>query len=337
MRAKQSIGVLSNKEKKVNSIARQSSKKAAFATLERKPHLLGVVKKRGGGLRSHRSFLRGFTIVELLTVMSIIVILISILVPGLNMARRFARKVTQKNQFRGIGIALDHFNVEEEGYPDSKVLPAPGQVNCTTGAHRLAEALVGRDLQGFDPFSTWDAQADRAKPIYGRGSAPEIDASLDRRRGPYLTLDDVGAFQISELYGPTTQVYDGSNQAAPAPVLTDAYRIKTVVLPNGKIAKSGSPILYYKANVSSNIFDPLNPRQSIYNREDNEALLGLGKMLDPTEQNPLILTPQTFYATITNPQIRPSVRPYNQDSFILISAGYDGLYGTRDDVVNFRK
>lgn len=291
----------------MNAIARQPSKKAAF------------------------------TIVELLTVMSIIVILISILVPGLNMARRFARKVTQKNQFRGIEIALDHFNVEEEDYPDSKVLPGPGQANCSTGAHRLAEALVGRDLQGFDPFSTWDAQADQAQPIYGRGGAPAVAASLDRRKGPYLSLDDIGAFQISELYGPTNQVYDGSNQAAPAPVLTDAYRVKTVVLPNGKIAKSGSPILYYKANVSSNIlFDTQNPSRGIYNYQDNEALLGLGQILDPTEQHPL-LTPQNFYSTITNPQIRPSVRPYNQDSFILISAGFDGLYGTRDDVVNFRK
>jgi hypothetical protein len=28
-------------------------------------------------------------------------------------------------------------------------------------------------------------------------------------------------------------------------------------------------------------------------------------------------------------------RPYRRDSYILISAGYDGLYGTADDVLNF--
>ena len=28
-------------------------------------------------------------------------------------------------------------------------------------------------------------------------------------------------------------------------------------------------------------------------------------------------------------------RPYRADSYILISAGYDGLYGTRDDICNF--
>ncbi len=30
-------------------------------------------------------------------------------------------------------------------------------------------------------------------------------------------------------------------------------------------------------------------------------------------------------------------RPYRSDSFILLSAGFDGEYGTRDDVYNFQK
>ena len=40
----------------------------------------------------------GFTIVELLTVMSVIVILIGLLVPSLNKVKRFARDVKQKAQ-----------------------------------------------------------------------------------------------------------------------------------------------------------------------------------------------------------------------------------------------
>jgi len=40
----------------------------------------------------------GFTIIELLTVMSIIIILIAMLVPSLNAVRRYARVVMQKGQ-----------------------------------------------------------------------------------------------------------------------------------------------------------------------------------------------------------------------------------------------
>ena len=39
-----------------------------------------------------------FTIVELLTVMSVIIILVGLLMPALNLVRRYARTVRQKNQ-----------------------------------------------------------------------------------------------------------------------------------------------------------------------------------------------------------------------------------------------
>jgi type II secretory pathway pseudopilin PulG len=61
----------------------------------------------------------GFTIVEILTVMSIIVILIGLLVPALNMAKRYATDVKQQAQFHGIDVAMQLFYSEFEGYPDS--------------------------------------------------------------------------------------------------------------------------------------------------------------------------------------------------------------------------
>ena len=42
-----------------------------------------------------------------------------------------------------------------------------------------------------------------------------------------------------------------------------------------------------------------------------------------------------FYDTITNSKITTQVRPYNQTSYILISAGFDGIFGTPDDIFNF--
>jgi hypothetical protein len=46
-----------------------------------------------------------------------------------------------------------------------------------------------------------------------------------------------------------------------------------------------------------------------------------------------------FYSYIEDKKVDISIsgisRPYNPKSFILISAGFDGIYGTKDDITNF--
>ena len=96
-----------------------------------------------------------FTIIELLTVMSIIIILMGLLAPVTNRVRVYARRVSQKNQFHSINVALELFRAEFDGYPDSRELdgstPAGGVSYC--GAMKLAEAMVGQDFLGFHPDS----------------------------------------------------------------------------------------------------------------------------------------------------------------------------------------
>ena len=304
----------------------------------------------------------GFTLVELLTVMSIIAILIGLLAPALNKVRDIATDTKQKAQFHAIAVALDIFKGEMEEYPDSDVV-GPASEACV-GAHRLAEALIGRDFLGYDPMSTWDAAADEGSNlIYAsvneNSNQDEEDDSLDRRKGPYLNSENIEAYQISQIYtdaaGNSTPgtLYPGNLDnsgiliagSKTAPVLTDAYRVKRVTLPNGKRAKAGSPILYYKADTSSRNFPEIddstdNPDAmvSIYNSIDNEELLMLNSVKEalPHKFNE---TPgdgrKLFYNAITNPKITSVARPYNQDSYILISAGKDGIYGTSDDIFNF--
>ncbi len=45
----------------------------------------------------------------------------------------------------------------------------------------------------------------------------------------------------------------------------------------------------------------------------------------------------SFVTTVWNKNVTATVRPQNEDSYILISAGADGHYGTGDDIVNFTK
>lgn len=320
---------------------------------------------------------KGFTLVELLTVMSVIAVLIGILVPALNLVRKMAKDTSQKAQFHSIGVSLDIYNGENDGYPDSSVLPVyTGTSNLTVGAQRLAEALVGRDMLGFDPQSSWDAKTDETiKDIYasiadkGSDSQQEI-ASIARRKGPYLSSENIEAYQMGQLYTDATAktgaVYDGLPvAAAPAPVLTDVYRVKSITMTNSnKRVMAGSPILYYKAKTSltgasifpstqiPTIVPAVTPAQAetyIYNSNDNEALINLGLMNDQAnvKTNPHHFDNANytdagsktgrwvFYDTITNPKITSQPRPYNASTYLLISAGSDGIYGTRDDITNF--
>jgi prepilin-type N-terminal cleavage/methylation domain-containing protein len=291
----------------------------------------------------------GFTIVELLTVMSVIALLLGLLVPALSLVRRMAKDVKQKGQFHSIDVALEMFSSENDGYPCSNFFLTSGKY--TVGAHHLAEALVGRDLLGFDPQTTWNAQADEGGPVYGNGTPAEDALSLDRRKGPYLASENVEAFQIQQLYADRGNVYNSDTY--PSPVLTDCYRIKTVVLSNGKQVKAGTPILYYKANTSSKLFPDAfdaaiaddNTPGYIYNSRDNEELIALGHMMDQTQMHHFDYLGgytaagndgrQIFYDAITNPKITSQFRPYNATSYLLISAGFDGIYGTPDDIYNF--
>ncbi len=77
--------------------------------------------------------------------------------------------------------------------------------------------------------------------------------------------------------------------------------------------------------------NPDNP-QNIFNYKDNQALLVLGVPGKLGETHPLA-DPKRFYLDTQNREM-PS-KPYRRDSFILISAGEDGHYGTADDVCNF--
>jgi len=66
---------------------------------------------------------------------------------------------------------------------------------------------------------------------------------------------------------------------------------------------------------------------------DNSDSLGewdgaLGNLVPPEPRGP-------FAHTVWNPNVTATKRPHNAESFIILSAGPDGLYGSGDDVANF--
>jgi prepilin-type N-terminal cleavage/methylation domain-containing protein len=305
----------------------------------------------------------GFTIVELLTVMGVIAILISLLVPALALVRDFSKEIQQKAQFHSIEVGLEMYKTEFGGYPPSNdnfdlYNPSKNDINDPTpygGANKLAEAMVGLDMLGFhaksdfrsdginiryvmsvpDPFAVYHADIDDP----GFETAEE---NVQARKGPYLDLENANVFEMQDLYSTLGSFRTGvtaPSKIEQSLVLCDEFIAKRHL---GK--KTGMPILYYKARRmytqqdSSVIGNDID--DDIYYYPDNQNLLELG-MADGSGMKHVLgdLTDDhlDFENMILNEQVTSVYRPYKADSYILISAGKDAMYGTPDDMFNFEK
>ncbi len=305
----------------------------------------------------------GFTVVELLTAIAIIAVLVSLIIPALHMVQRSADMAKQRAQFHSIDIALEAFRADDGDYPPSDDIGA--MFDAYPGAMKLAEAIIGQDGFGFHPRSEFrnDGQGDTDgdgtdEPLY----LPDVDGYIDGlsltneekdalrrenltvRKGPYLELETANAVRLKYLYkGYGTE----GLHFPPVPdrfVLCDMFRL---VKNNATGKRTGMPILYYKANTSNFKHDPdtyvqdLAPvNKCIYDVRDNRKIVALTGLWEGIIPQPHSMSddPSIFYKNTLNPNFAtPPMRPYRADSFILLSAGPDGLYGTPDDVFNFNR
>ena len=272
----------------------------------------------------------GFTVVEVLAAVGIIALMVGLLIPALSMVRDTARQTKQKAQFTTIELALTAFKNDYGDYPRSDwPLPtAPGSGYC--GAQKLSEALVGWDLLGFHPKSDFrsNGRNDDGEFIYDANNP----IFFDQRRGPYLELATFDAFRLGNISIRYPGLFFVTGPLAPNTfVLCDVFGDRKIMLSDGKTVKAGAPILYYRANTSGKTI------RDIYSVHDNDALIQIKQQADNMGQ-PLSRPAdqfQYFYDYIRDPKISARPWPYRPDSYILISAGVDGLYGTGDDIRNF--
>jgi len=289
-------------------------------------------------------------------VMSIIVVLIGLLVPALQKVRRYAMDVKQYAQLHSIEAALELFNTEYDEYPGSGALDTGSNAQAYPGAMKLCEAMMGQDLMGFHPDSRFllsGMDGRNSVRLYEPGVG-DLQDNLRSRRGTYLPQDNANAYWLSDIYPSLTGPLAGG-LAEQLFVLCDVYK-RVENLGDVGDTKIGMPILYYKANTSNAFHDPNNfaptPQSSngnIYNTYDNDAIVQQGKPWEqagPERQHEMDVSsnPTKFYDVITNKQVRITSatvgmqrRPYKADTYVLISAGFDGEYGTRDDITNFDK
>ncbi len=279
---------------------------------------------------------KGFTLIELLTAIAVSALLLSILLPSLYRVRNMAREAKQKVQFSAIDQALLAWRNDYGEYPKSD-LYSDVQNNWFCGAQKLAEALFGLDLLGYHPLSKFQPDVDVAN-FY-----PPVpsEANLRERQGRYLELEAANAYRLfSRGAGTGDGLIDFTRRGSFYPasyVLCDEFARHPITV-GVENEKAGLPILYYRANTSSRTILGGLKENRIYNDEDNYDLVDiLAKYFG--EDHPLISGTYFYDFYIVDPKATQlsGVRwPYRPDSYILISAGLDGIYGTTDDITNFR-
>jgi type II secretory pathway pseudopilin PulG len=285
---------------------------------------------------------------ELLAVVAIIAILIGLLIPAVTMVKRKAKETQQAAQIKMIEYGLASFKADFGHYPESFVEGSPATNDFYGGAQKLAEALLGWDLRGFHEDSDY-ALLD-PNGIYNSANP----ANLKARKAYYIDMDKANVF----LLGNNSPGNDGlfNNLSASASggsyVLCDVFGRKIVSV-GGSVDRAGTPILYYRADKTNKNMTDIDTSLRTYNATDNEDIINQGRLTrdgknglahwatddyhydlaDANDDGYLGFTEYVNDGRVGDPSVNPW--PHNPDSYLLISAGVDGIYGTSDDITNF--
>lgn len=241
----------------------------------------------------------GFTLLEMLVVIGIIVVLVGILYPIITRAMRGSEVSRLRMDLQTISLALEQYKSDHGDYPrniDAGLAATPQ--SDYRGAILLTKALIA-------PAD----EADDGAP--GPGFRRQQQGRIF---GPYLKPE---SFRIANPDGnsidPNTTAYDHA-------VMMDPYSRPILYFPGRASIPDVS-----QQNMFVNDVAPGAGARPLYNRYDN-AILPLTAMRE------MLGDRETVDGAIGVGETAAHTGP-----FLLWSAGPDGEFGTEDDVTNFNE
>jgi prepilin-type N-terminal cleavage/methylation domain-containing protein len=248
-----------------------------------------------------------------------------------------------------------------------------GQISIS-GAGLLVWALSGADLlgtPGFQPVGTLPTWAQCTGNALNNNDLYALDATnqpVHARYGPFV---DTAKLKVTRNAGSVGwPLFDvPAEKDARAALSLDAPARRYPLFLDG----FGYPILYWRADpagraIADTMRGAANVPRGVYHWEDNNALTGASETGDPPTAQPpqandprLVLnkagqmhalgwgtgsygttTPPppplgTFQRYIMDNAVQAKLWPSRADSYLLVSPGADGRYGTADDVTNFQQ
>ena len=318
----------------------------------------------------------GFSLAELLVVISIIALLIAIALPSFNRARQQAKAVASAAILNSIESGLELFRGESSlgtRYPPSQSDDPSGQIadpyssqdNLVlrpTGAALLVLALAGPDNQGTVGFAG-SGGGRWASTVAGPGSGEKYDPATNTPRyGPYAEgklLESILPVEGVDFAGNRIGIAQRGQLKSTA-MSAEEQRLRVFV------DEFDRPILYYRARrAAKNMITKPGGAVGVYDHRDNSLFTGgkepgtntnvAGSVFVKNGVHRINTTrydgdsnfgidpgtgassPLPFDAYIIDPKSTVAAKPVNPTTFLLISAGPDGIYGTVDDVKNWGK
>ncbi|MDB5330534.1 MAG: hypothetical protein JWP03_1685 [Phycisphaerales bacterium] len=280
---------------------------------------------------------RGFTLVEMLVVIGIILLLITIALPVINRARKTALRTRMAADLQVIAMGLEAYKGDFKDYPrldytlwvNNPALPSPlnTQPNkatwtnpheITPGAVLLCWALVGPGPAVRPTGSPANFAADGADGLgfRARGTSGQV-------YGPYIAT---GRFKIFDVSNPTATVINDA-----LCTINDHY---------------GHPILYFPLTTANNnagakggfiddwvptaVRTAASPPIPVINAHDNITAFEQGSASDQPmalKRIQMMLGDQNHDGILDNGESLPANLPY-----VLWSAGPDEIYGPTLDM-----